>query len=279
MKKLLSLAVLVSLGFAAEITFMPYGSYIDYSSSALKDKGVVGGAYISYFNSPFKLELDGEATKITYKDKYNIPDWDQRDLTAVFHYYEGYNWDFKVGIHNIFIDQDNNDEHYDKVLMGGILYYQYLKYNAGVDYYYSDYYGFHVNQITPKVGFNFGNYYSSMGSFYAEAKLNYIKISDQNNAGVSTDHYVNTDLKLQNYQGKWMTELDGSFGRNAYKVANGGFVVYNLGEEYKYSVGVNVNYYFNKTTSFKVGFTRSKYDVDSNDAYSNIYLISLSKSF
>ena len=279
MKKVLSIALLASLGFSLGINIMPYGGYIDYSSKALKDKSVVGGVYLSYFKSPFKLELDAEATKITYKDEYNIPDWNQRDLTAVFHYYKGYNWDFKAGVHNIFIDQDGNDDNYDKVLFGGILYYKYLKYNLGVDYYYSDYDNFHVSQVSPKFGFNFGNSYSSIGSFYAEAKINYIKISNKDIAGTPKNHYVNTDVKLQNFKGKWMTEIKGSFGKNAYKVANGGFVVYNLGNEYKYSAGVDVNYYLNKTTSFKIGYTKSKYEVNNDNAYANIYTLSLSKSF
>jgi len=277
MKKLSLVAFLATLGFSANINMMPYGGYIDYSSKALKDNGIIGGVYLSYFESPFKLELDAEATKITYKD--NTPDWKQKDLTGVFHYYEGYNWDFKVGIHNIFIDQDRNDNNYNKVLFGGILYYEYLKYNVGIDYYYSDYDGFNVSQITPKVGFNFGDYNSLIGSFYTEIKVNYINISDKDKAGTPKDNYTNVDLKLQNYQGKWMIEIYGSLGKNAYKVANDGFVVYNLGEEYKNSAGVNANYYFDKTMSFKFGFSRSKYEVNNNNAYANIYTISLSKSF
>jgi len=276
MKKLLSIAALVSLGFSATVV-MPYGAYLNYSNKALKDKAVIGGMYLSYFKSPFKLELDPEATKITYKD--NIPDWNQRDLTSVLHYYAGYNWDFKVGVHNIFVDQSGNSDKYDKVLFGGIKYYRYLKYNMEMDYYYSTYDGFHVSQITPKIGFNFGNYYSEAGSFYAEAKLNYIKISDTNVA--NKDNYTDIDLKLQNYQGYWMTELFASLGKNAYKVANDGFVVYNTGGEYKYSAGINLNYYLSKTLSVKVGFSRAKYTLDNSntDVFSNTYVASISKSF
>ena len=274
MKKLLSIAALVSLGFSATVV-MPYGSYVNYSNKAAKDKAVIGGIYLSYFKSPFKLELDPEMTNIKYKD--NTPDWKQKDLTAVLHYYKGYNWDFKVGIHNIFIDQAGNSDNYDKVLFGGILYYKYLKYNMGVDYYYSSYDGFNVNQITPKIGFNFGNYYSKYGSFYAEAKLNYIKISESNVA--NKDNYTDVDLKLQNFKGKWTTEIYGNIGKNAYKVANDGFVVYNTGGEYKYNAGINVNYYVNKTVSLKIGIGNSKYTINNNDVFSTTYIASVSKTF
>jgi len=276
MKKLLSIAALASLGFSATVV-MPYGSLIKYSSEAKKDKGAIAGMYISYFHSPFKLELDPEATQITYKD--NTPDWDQRDLTSVLHYYKGYNWDFKVGIHNIFVDQNGNSDKYDKVLFGGILYYKYLKYNVGLDYYYSTYDGFHVSQITTKMGFNFGNYYSELGSFYLEAKINYINISESNVA--NQDNYTDGDVKLQNYQGPWMTELYASVGKNSYKVAKDGFVVYNTGGEYKYSAGMNIKYNLDKTLSFKIGGGISKYTVDntSTDATSTMLSASVTKTF
>jgi len=279
MKKLLSIALLASLGFSAGFTVMPYGSYIDYSNKALKDNAVIGGVYISYFKSPFKLELDPEVSNISYKNKYNISEWNQKDLTAVLHQYIGYNWDVRLGIHNIFVDQSGNSDNYDKVLFGGIEYYKYLKYNLGLDYYYSTYDGFHVSQITTKMGFNFGNYYSEIGSFYAEAKINYINISKSNVA--KQDNYTDVDLKLQNYQGPWMTELYTSVGKNSYKVAKDGFVVYNTGGEYKYTVGMNIKYNIEKTLSFKIGGGISKYTVDNTntDATSTTLTASFTKSF
>ena len=276
MKKLLSLSAIVSLGFSLNFTLMPYGSYIDYSNS-VKDHGALAGIYGSCVKLPFKTEIDGEFLKLQYKD--GIANYYQRDLTLVEHYYIGNNYEIHGGIHNIFISQANNPDHYQKVLFGGVLYYKYLKYNAGIDYYYSTYRGFDVSQITPKAGFNFGNYYSNTGSFYAEAKVNFINISDENAAGSDKDHYVNTDLSLSNYKGPWTTTLKASLGKNAYKVGDNGFVVYNLGEEYKYSYGVDVNYAFNKKNSVKVGFTRSRFDEGDNHCFSNVFLASFVTSF
>jgi len=278
MKKLLSIALLASLGFSATITVMPYGAYVDYSNKALKDNAIIGGLYFSYFDSPFKIELDPEYTHITYK--YNIPNWNQEDLTGVFHYYEGYNWDFKVGMHGIFVNQIGNNDKYDKVFFGGIKYYKYLKYNMGIDYYYSDYKNFYVNQITPEIGFDFGDYYSMLGLFYTEIKLDYIKLSE--NDSFNRKNYTDVDLKIQNYhQGPCMVELFGSLGKNAYKVANNGFVVYNTGEEYKYNAGININFYLSKSLSVKIGFSRSKYTLQNSneDVFSNTYVASISQSF
>jgi len=276
MKKLLSIALLASLGFSADFTVMPYGSYINYSNST-KDYGYLGGVYASSYKFPFKTEIDGEFLKLKYKD--GNPNYYQKDLTFVEHYYFGENYEIHGGIHNIFITQANNPDHYQKVLFGGVEYYKYLKCNTGVDYYYSFYRNFHVQQITPKIGFNFGNYYSPEGSFYAQAKVNYIHISDKIKAATAKNNYWNTDLKFSNFKGPWTTTLKASLGKNAYKVENGGFVVYNLGEEYKYSGGIDISYALNKTSALKVGYSRSKFEENNKNAYSNVYVASYSLNF
>ena len=279
MKKLLSLALLASLGFSYGKVVLPYGSYIDYSKNTIKDKAYDGGIYFSYFQSPFKLEMAGEYLDLKYKKSSYVKDYIEKDFTFVGDYFIGYNYKLKAGIRNMFISQSGNSDNYDKVFILGVLYYQYLKYNFGVETFYSTYDGFNVTQFTPHFGYNFGNYYSTIGSFYAEAKLNYINISDKQKADSNEDSYLNTDLKLSNFKGSWTTTLKASLGKNAYKIAEGGFVAYNLGEEYKYSVGIDISYAINKTNSFKVGFSRSKFEENNKDAYSNVFVASYSYSF
>jgi hypothetical protein len=276
MKKLLSVAVIVSLGVAADI--MPYGAYLDYSSNALKDNGYVLGVYGSLLKKQYKFELDAEHINIKYKKSANLDDWKQSDLTFIANYYQGYNYAYKAGIHNIWTKQGGNSE-YDKVFILGGLYYQYLKYNAGADFYYSDYKDFNVYQISPSVGFNFGNYNSNTGSFYTEVKYNYIHISNKIKARSNKNNYSNIDIKLQNFKGPWTSTINVSFGKNAYKVANGGFVVYNLGEEYKYNAGLSVQYAIDKNDNIKVSYSRSKYNNGSEDSYSNVYSISYLRAF
>ena len=281
MKKLLSIALIASLGFSANLTIMPYGSYIDYTKNSVKDEAFDGGVYASCFKWPFKVELDGEYLKINYRNSTFIPNYYEKDLTFVGHYFIGNHYQIKLGIRNMFIDQKYNSDDYDKVLIGGVSYYKYLKYNVGIDYYYSTYDGFHVSQITPKAGVYFGNYYSYMGSFYLNGDVNFINVSDKKAAGTKNNGYVNGDISLTNYQGPWATTIKGSIGVNTYKVANGGFVVYNLGEEYHYSYGLDVSYRLNKRSSFKIGYDRSKFKntTTNKKAFSNVYVASFTYSF
>ncbi len=279
MKKLLSIALLASLGFSAGFTVMPYGSYINYTDNTIKDKAYDTGVYTSYFTSPFKLEMDGEYLDLKYKNNSNVNDYIEKDLTFVGNYFIKSNYKIKAGIRNMYINQKNNNDKYDKTLILGMLYYKYLKYNGGIETFYSTYDGFNVKQLTPHIGYYFGNYYSTEGLFYAEAKLNYIHISDRKKAGTKLNNYLNTDLKLVNSQGPWATTLKASVGKNVYKVSNGGFIVYNLGEEYHYGFGLDVSYKIDKNTSLKVGYTRSRFDENNKKAYSNVFVASYSLSF
>jgi len=276
MQKLIFLSLLASCSLFASINLSPYGGYVNYSSEGSKDYAYYGGIYGSYFKSPYKLELDLGHLELTYKDKL-IPKYKQTDLTVVGNYFIGYNVALKAGIHNIIIDQENNPNNYDNVLFAGILYYKTYKYNFGLDVYRSDYDGFDVVQITPKYGFNFGNYKSAIGSFYAEAQLNFINISKPDITNKSD--YVNLDLKLQNFNGPFTTELFASIGKNAYKVAKGGFAVYNLKEEYKYSYGASLGYGFKNGASLKTTYTRSKFSEEGQDISSDNYMLGFSKNW
>ena len=278
MKKLLSIAALITLGFSYT-TISPYGSFIHYSDKTVKDKAYDGGVYLSCFKSPFKIEIDGEYLDLKYKNSSNINDYLEKDLTLIGNYFIGFNYKIKAGIRNMYINQKYNNDSYDKVLIAGILYYKYLKYNMGIDYYYSTYDGFHVNQITPHFGINFGNYYSNIGSFYLNTSINFIKISDKVVANTPDDSYINTDISLTNYKGPWATTIKTSLGKNTYKVANGGFVVYNLGEEYHYSYGLDISYKINKKSSLKIGFNRSKFEENNKNAFSNVYVASFTYNF
>ncbi|GAB6074783.1 hypothetical protein [Nautilia lithotrophica] len=295
MKKLIiSVGLIYSFAYCSNIT--PYISYLNYDKNTNKDNASIIGIYLSSFKSPYKTEIDAEYMKLKYKD---TPDYKQTDLTLAFHYFKGNNYKYKVGIHNIFSSnpetitkyQPGNmwrpsttttttkyNNSYDFVLFGGFMYYQYLKFNANMDFYYSNYENLNVYQISPSYGFNFGNYYSKIGSFYVEGKVNFIKLSKSDAA--PRDNYVNFDFKLQNFKGPWVTTLKASLGKNAYKVSDGGFVVYNLGDEYKYnySFGISKKINTNDSVSFKIGYDVFE-ETQGYEASSTSFLINYTHNF
>jgi len=77
-----------------------------------------------------------------------------------------------------------------------------------------------------------------------------------------------------------MLTFKGSFGKSAYKVDSDGWVVYNLGEEYKYVVGAEWTYYIDKYSSFKIGYTRSKFNENTpEDSSADMFLIAYTRGF
>ncbi len=273
MKKIAtSLALSISL-FAGSNLFLPYGGYINYSGNTNRDDAAIAGIYLSSYKAPYKLEMAVEHMQITYQDA--TPKYKQNSVAGILHYYKGYNWDFRLGANVLFTKQGAEDET-QKVFIGGVTYYQGYNYNIATDIYYSDYKGFHVWQISPKAGKRLGQYNALWGSFYAQAGLDFIAVSDD---AAKQDSYTTFNAKLQNFNGPWTTTLEGSVGKNSYRIDKGGFVVYNLGEEYKYSYGVSVARALSAKSSLKLGFTRAKFDEAGNDAYSNVFVIAYTQSF
>ena len=293
MKKILLGSLLFSSLFATD--FLPYAAYVDYNKNSTKDSVYILGFYLSDFRTPFKTEIDGEFLNLKYKDS---SDYKQEDLTLVLNYFQGYNYKYRVGIHNIFssnpetitkyqpstkfssstttttVDKSN----YDFVLFTGMTYYKYLNYNANIDFYFSSYDNVKVYQLTPAIGYNFGNYYSEIGSFYIEGKINFINLSNSNAA--SKDKYTNFDIKLQNFKGPWVTTIKASLGKSAYKVDNDGFVVYNLGEEYKnsYEISFGKKLHNKDFISASIGYSTFE-ETPGYEASSLTFLVNYSHSF
>ncbi len=259
--------------FAGTTTLLPYGAYINYTGTTNRDDAAIGGVYGAYYTAPYKVEMALEHMQISYQDA--TPKYKQNSVAAIIHYYLGYDWDFHVGANLLFTKQGSDDD-YQKVYTAGVTYYKAYDYNVGADIFYSDYSGFHVWQLSPKAGKSFGEYKSALGSFYAEARVDYMHISDN---VAKKDHYTTFNAKLQNFNGPWTTTLEGNVGKNSYRIDKGGFVVYNLGEEYKYSYGVSVARALGAKSSLKLGFTRAKFDEAGDDAYSNVFIIAYTQSF
>ncbi len=280
MKKTLTLLAFSATLALAKVstTLMPYSAYINYSGST-KDEAYVVGLYSSLYSFPNKFELGLENINIKYKN--GLPDLDQNDITAIYTRYFGKNYFVKGGIHYINSDDKPTDDGIVGIL--GINYYQYLKYNLGLDVYYSKYKNYSpkelkVLQLRPYAGINFGKYNSKWGSFYLEAEVNYIKPNSASTYGFSKS-YTSAGLKLSNYKGKWTTSVGGWAGKKLFAIDNGGFTVYNLGEVYKAGVDVSTDYALKPATHVKVKYSYSKFTEKTKNAHSNAVAVSLSHTW
>ncbi|BCD67476.1 hypothetical protein [Nitratiruptor sp. YY09-18] len=273
MKKLSIVSFMAASLLAGDIV-LPYGGYIAYTGNTKRDSAYLAGVFLSHSTKKYALDVDLEYMRISYDG--GIPTYKQKSAALLYHYYQGEHIVYEIGMNNIFTDQGNNDD-YQKVFTAGILYYDYLHYNYGVNLHYSSYDGFHVWQVSPKVGINFGDYKSQIGSFYAQVQYNYINISED--WAALKDNYSNADIKLTNFNGSFTTTAQASFGKNAYKVAKEGFVVFNLGEEYHTSYGLSVAKALSKNSSLKIQGTRARFYEQNKKAHSNIFVVSYTRAF
>jgi len=285
---LLSLSVL-----SAQSDVSVYGGGIDYSSS-IKDDGLFAGIYFQNTSEKNKFELNYERTEISYDSSTLIGDLEQNDFTAVWTHYLNNNYLFRVGGHYI----DSNDKYTDEgyTAFAGVKYYQGYDFDMGFDAYYSDYKnyiladgskGLSIIQLEPSIGFSFGNYQSTFGSFYLKTFYTYIN-PDEGKNGLLRDDYHSGGLQLKQFIGKWTNEAGGWVGKQVFGVRNGGFTVFNLAEERKGGFNLSSQYAFNKNTSIKLQYSYEKFDEASinssglsvtTDASTNVLSLLLNYSF
>jgi len=257
MKKFIISGLIIS-GLYAD-TISVYTGDLTYKNSDKKYTFISGIYSKLLFTDYSKWEFDLSGLKVKYKTKDN---YYEVDNTILYHYYSGLNWDYRIGIHNILSRQDG-DNYYNKIFIGGISYYRVLDFNIGSNLYY----GIFKNnlksyQISPKVGLFFSN-------FYLESKLNIIHLNQNVN---NRQNYLNIDLKLDIYLNKLTTSIVGNYGKNSYKVDNNGFIVYNLGDEYKYNYGAIIDYKINNNLNITFSYKRSCFIENNQNAYSNSYI-------
>ena len=236
---------------------LPYLGYIDYSGSTNKDNGIVGGIYLSATQSPWTTELDVEHTNIKHND--GSDDLRQSDYTMIIHHAEN-NIAIKGGMHYINSTDDLTDG--GKVLIGSIGYYRAYKCNVGMDVYYSDYSNLSTSptilQFSPKMGVDFGDYYSKVGSFYAQAKIDFIKPLKNKSANNLSSSYTSIEGTLNNYKGRFTTSLSAWVGKRSFAVENSGFIVNNLADEQKGGFKVSENVRLTSKDSVRLEYSYTK---------------------
>ena len=298
MKKLLlvlcSILVLGAAGAEAQDSKITgygalYGTYINYSGSDIKDYGYSLTGYLSIGDGKVhNLQLGIMHTHIKYKNGYS--DLDQQDFTAVYSNTNGIlrNHTFTFGVHYINSDDDLTDGGYTFFFDGTYFKYQtrypYLfNWSGGVGIYFSSYdniVNFHVFQINPHTSFRL---YSSQafGGLYTDITGYYIHVTDSDEVDVNNDNYYSIDVALRYYYGSYEFKIGGWIGKQVFAVKNGGFVVYNLNEEYKGGLYGEVSCSLSKhfRVLLDVGYNRYSEGFTGDDVDQTIGTISIGYRF
>ncbi|MBF0351562.1 MAG: tetratricopeptide repeat protein [SAR324 cluster bacterium] len=225
-----------------------YSSSITYTDSSLKTDAQQVGGMLSVGYNAHVLEVALDSVTVTNKTP---PELKQYDYTAAYTNYSFESQKFRLGGH--YIESTNDATNAGTVIFVGYNYYVPASWNAGFNLYQSSYakYGTYsiagqiqglteepaltVMQISPQVGFNFGE-----GLFYAETVLDVILPSD--NPELAEDTYFSGQQSLSAFYNQWATGVYVAGGTQVFGVGQGGFSVSNSADEKTGGYGVYLQY-------------------------------------
>jgi hypothetical protein len=273
-KMVLSIALLGSFVMAqTNYTFLPYGEVSTYSGDTDKDYAVSPGIYFSGQENSYETIIGVEGKRVVYKNESSNDDISQTDITGMLKVDVIDNFNAKIGIHHIVTTDDLTDG--GNTLIGGIDFNN-NSFNLALNVYYTNYdnlVSLDVTQLSPAIGFNFGN-----NSF--KIKGDFINIENNDKVGLK-DNYSSTEIIFKNQTGIFGTTLSGWLGKRIFAVSNNGFAVNNISDEEKGGVYISENLQLDNFSSLEIGYSYTKLEgIKSGDnANKNSLNISYSYKF
>jgi len=270
-----SLLAFVFVFAESPVSFSVYGGGLKFNNSK-KTTGNVAGVYVMGFDSPLKAEASIEHTNINQKDDNDTIK--QTDYTLLLHFFEGYNFAYKIGVHKI---ATNDALTKDGVIwaLGG-MYYKLGKYEMKTSIYYSDYSNLSTSpkviQVSPSAGFAYGSFYAKKPAFYISMKVDYIHPTKNRKENNLKSSYLSTSFNIVNHFNQFTTVFHKWYGRRVLAVENEGFIVNNNTDEQLGGFLLSENYQYDKNQNFKLAYSYTTFKEDNNDKISNSNLFLLS---
>ena len=285
-KKIVLMSSLVATSLFGEVTtILPYYGQLDYATdNSIKDKGSITGAYMSYGNLNYLIDLDVAYTKINYKDPALFSDLKQTDITSTIAWYFP-KYMFKLGLHNISTtDTDLGDGTTLISAVEGYKYYGYNKFTYGLEGYWTRYGSGHdennvekainIYQATPYIGYSKAINLNTRNN--VNLKMDYISVSDFN-----TKSYTSFTLSDTLYYKKFYTTASGYTGEMKVGVKDSGHSVYNLKDLMKSGYGLKVGYFLKKNLTLDVGYSKNTFQENgfTEDTSNQIFVTTLNYNF
>jgi len=255
----------------------PFFTGIDYHNSKFKKDGYSTTLYgsVSLENGVHLFEGAYGYTHLNYKNLNT--NWNQNDYVIAYTNYQLFPWYFKIGYHyiaspNTDISKSSNTFFVD---LGWIKKYAY---SYGIFLSYSKYRRkVSTVELRPHAGFYY--WLDFYRGFYYSIDGTWIRINNQKNIGVTQKNYFSLQGSITYFTPQYSLGLSLWGGKRTFMVDNGGFVIYNLRERYKYGVNLNGRYYFNRRVSVGVQFGYNKYKELSTNKNVSVFTSTVSVGF
>ena len=271
--------------FGEVTTILPYYGQLNYATDgSIKDKGSITGAYMSYGNLNYLIDLDVAYTKINYKDPALFSDLKQTDITSTIAWYFP-KYMFKLGLHNISTtDTDLGNGTTLISAVEGYRYYGYDKFTYGLEGYWTRYgsgtdennvkKAINIYQATPYIGYSKAINLNTRNN--VNLKMDYISASDFN-----TKSYTSFTLSDTLYYKNFYGVVSGYTGEMKVGVKDSGHSVYNLKDLMKNGYGLKVGYFLKKNLTLDVGYNNNTFQENgfTQDTSNQIFVTSLNYNF
>ena len=271
--------------FGEVTTILPYYAQLDYATNgSIKDKGSITGAYMSYGNLNYLVDLDVAYTNISYKNPALFSDLKQTDITSTIAWYFP-KYMLKLGLHNTSTtDTDLGDGTTLISAIEGYKYYGYDKFTYGLEGYWTRYGSGHdenniektinIYQATPYIGYSKAINLNTRNN--VNLKMDYISASDFN-----TKSYTSFTLSDTLYYKNFYSVISGYTGEMKVGVKDSGHSVYNLKDLMKNGYGLKVGYFLKKNLTLDVGYNNNTFQENgfTQDTSNQIFVTSLNYNF
>jgi len=240
--------------FASPSTFTPFYGSTTFSNSEKKEAKNYG---VYYKGENFKTVVEKQAikynndsnssnfTQTNYSVQYNIDIENDIDVYTTLNYIQSSNTKYS-GIYSVLLGSKKKFD----------------SFTFGLNLSYSDYNNVSVKsvkQISPYIGFSFGDYNSLMGNFYT--KIIYDTISlDSNLLGLKKDYstysvsLTHSKRNFQNFVGYW-------FKDHLFALRDDGLTIQNFEEIYENALSISSKYNFSPFTSLQISFIQKDFHV------------------
>ncbi len=261
------LGSIVSNLLASNFTVVPYVAIANYKDK-YKDDALLGGVYAKLSMHSRAYEFAYENTSINSVNS-QIKSIKKSDYTFLYSYSFNNNYKVKGGIHLVISNNTTDDD--VQSYFTSFEYFQKNRFSLGLDAYYSFYsqseLGREVLQLKPYYGFKFGDYSSTMGTFFTKFSYYHIYFMEKIKATLSRS-YLSYEVEINHHKNNFYTKFKAWTGKQVYAVRDNGFTVYNLYEKHKGGWSLSSKYAFNDKLGLRASYI--------NEVYSNIGTTSLS---
>ena len=261
------------VGNEPPITFLPSYSRISYGDGSIKERGEAKGVYASLSYGVRLLEGSFDDTDIRFRSGFDLH---QRDYTVKYTDFWTEGMGYSIGGHFI----QSNDITTDEVstLITGVQWYEKDRWNADLDFFVSTYEEFRPDITVLQVSGRYGSYRTKSDDYTVrrEVAVHYIHTSEDI---IGQRDLFSGELRWSVESGSMGMSLFGWAGQQVFPVRNGGFIVFNLGDERVGGYGAEVRASFTRNGTLIARLNNEHVRDSFNNTLTNQLVASLLYSF